>query len=429
MKFQLMSTEKNIAKVEITVPSAMFEKALNDAYNKNKGKFAIPGFRKGKVPKALIEKQYGEGVFFEDALDLLLPEAYGNAIDELKLDVVARPDIDIKEMGKGIDLVFEAAVAVKPEVKIGTYKGVEAKKVSVEVSDEDIAAELEKSREMNARLINIEDRPVQTNDSLIIDYKGFVGEEQFEGGTAENQTLVIGSGRFIPGFEEQLVGANLGDEVEVKVTFPTEYHAANLAGQEAIFKVNVKGIKVKELPELNDDFASETSEFDTLEELKADMKAKLSEGAAKNAELATRDSVVDAVVATLEADIPDPMVDMEIDGMLRDFDYQLRYQGLDLENYLKFTNSSIEDLKGQMREDAVVRVKTALVLEEIAKQENIEVTEEDLNTEFERIAEAQGTSIEDVKKVFARDNYEYLKTTLTTKKTVDLLVNHASFVE
>lgn len=428
MKFQLLSNEKSIAKVEITVPANLFEKAVTEAFNKNKGKFSIPGFRKGKVPKAMIEKHYGEGVFFEDALDALLPEAYGNAIDELKLDVVARPDIDIREMGKGIDLVFEAAVAVKPVVKIGAYKGVEAKQVAIDVTDEEIAAELEKSREMNARLITIEDRPVQLNDTLMMDYKGFVGEEQFEGGTAENQTLVIGSGRFIPGFEEQLVGANIGDEAVVKVTFPTEYHAPHLAGQEATFYVNVKGIKVKELPELNDDFASETSEFDTLDALKADMKAKLSEGAIKNAELATRDNVVDAVISTLEADIPEVMVDMEIDGMLRDFDYQLRYQGLDLENYLKFTKSTIEDLKGQMREDALTRVQTALVLEEIAKLENVEVTEDDLNAELDRIAEAQGTSVDDVKKVFAKDNYEYLKTTLSTKKTVDLLVANAKLV-
>lgn len=428
MKFQLLSNEKSIAKVEITVPANLFEKAVTEAFNKNKGKFSIPGFRKGKVPKAMIEKHYGEGVFFEDALDALLPEAYGNAIDELKLDVVARPDIDIREMGKGIDLVFEAAVAVKPVVKIGAYKGVEAKQVAIDVTDEEIAAELEKSREMNARLITIEDRPVQLNDTLMMDYKGFVGDEQFEGGTAENQTLVIGSGRFIPGFEEQLVGANIGDEAVVKVTFPTEYHAPHLAGQEATFYVNVKGIKVKELPELNDDFASETSEFDTLEALKADMKAKLSEGAVKNAELATRDNVVDAVISTLEADIPEVMVDMEIDGMLRDFDYQLRYQGLDLENYLKFTNSTIEDLKGQMREDALTRVQTALALEEIAKLENVEVTEDDLNAELGRIAEAQGTSVDDVKKVFAKDNYEYLKTTLSTKKTVDFLVANAKLV-
>lgn len=428
MNYQLVKTEMNMATIRVTVPAADFEKAITAAFNKNKNKFAVPGFRKGKVPKNIIEKQYGEGVFFEDALDIILPEAYGKALDELKVDVVARPDIDIVEMGKGIDLVFEAVVAVKPEVKLGAYKGVEAKKVSGEVTEEVLMAELEKSREMNARLVTVEDRAVQNGDTITMDYKGFVGEEQFEGGTAENQTLVIGSGRFIPGFEEQLVGKNIGEEVVVEVTFPEEYHAPNLAGQAAKFEVKIHAIKVKEMPELDDEFAKDTSEFETLEELKADIKAKLAEGAEKNAELATRDNVVDAVVATLEADIPAPMVDMEIDGMVRDFDYQLRNQGLDLENYLKFTGSKLEDLKAQMRGDAEIRVKTALVLEEVAKLENIEVTEEDLENELNRIAEAQKVSIEEVKTVFGRDNFDYIKNTLTTKKTVDLLVEHANLV-
>lgn len=428
MNYQLISNEKSVATIRVTVPVVKFEEAINAAYNKSKTKFAVPGFRKGKVPKNIIEKQYGEGVFFEEALDILLPEAYSSAIDELKLEVVARPDIDIVEMAKGKDLVFEAVVGVKPEVKLGQYKGVEAKKVDGEVTEEVLMAELEKSREMNARLVSIDNRPVQNGDTLTIDYKGFVGDEQFEGGTAENQTLVIGSGQFIPGFEEQLVGKNIGDDAVVNVTFPTEYHAPNLAGQEAKFEVKIHAIKVKEVPALDDDFAKDTSEFDTIEELKADLKKQLEEGAKKNAEFATRDNVVDAVVANLEADIPAGMVDMEIEGMIRDFDYQLRQQGLDLENYLKFTGSKLDDLKGQMRNDAEIRVKTALVLEEIAKLENVEVTEADIEAELTRIAEAQKTDIEDVRKVFQRDEYDYLKTTLTTKKTVDLLVENAKLV-
>lgn len=428
MSYQLVKTESNLATVRVTVAAAEFEKAVTEAYNKNKNKFAVPGFRKGKVPQSIIEKQYGSGVFYEDALDIVLPKAYSAAVDELKLDVVARPDIDIVELEKGKDLIFEAVVAVKPEVKLGAYKGVEAKKVTGEVTEEVLLAELEKSREMNARMVSIEDRAVQDGDTLTIDYKGFIGEEQFDGGTAENQTLVIGSGRFIPGFEEQLVGKNIGDEVEVLVTFPESYHAPDLAGKEAKFIVNIHGIKVKEMPELDDEFAKDTSEFDTLDELKADIKAKLAEGAAKNAELATRDNVVDAVVATLEAEIPAPMIDMEIEGMVRDFDYQLRSQGLDLDNYLKFTGSKLEDLKGQMRPDAEIRVKTALTLEEVAKLENIEVTEEDLENELQRIAEAQKVSIDEVRKVFGRDDFDYIKNTLTTKKTVDLLVEHANLV-
>ncbi len=428
MNYQLVNTEKNVATIRVTVPTADFDKAINTAYNKSKGKFAVPGFRKGKVPKSIIEKQYGEGIFFEEALDIILPEAYSGAVDELKLEVVARPDIDIVEMSKGQDLVFEAKVAVKPEVKMGNYKGVEAKKVDGEVTEEVLMAELDKSREMNARLVSIEDRPIADGDTLTIDYKGFVGEEQFEGGTAENQTLVIGSGRFIPGFEEQLVGKRIGDDAVVNITFPAEYHALDLAGKEAKFEVKIHGIQVKELPALDDEFAKDTSEFDTLEALKADLKAQLEEGAKKNAELATRDNVVDAVVATMEAEIPEAMVEMEIEGMLKDFDYQLKQQGLNLENYLKFTGSKLEDLKGQMKDDAEIRVKTALTLEEVAKLENVEVTEADVEGELNRIAEAQKASLEEVKKVFGRDNYEYLRTTLTTKKTVDLLVEHANLV-
>lgn len=428
MNYQLISNEKSVATIRVTVPVTKFEEAIHAAYNKSKTKFAVPGFRKGKVPKNIIEKQYGESVFFEEALDIILPEAYSSAIDELKLEVVARPDIDIVEMEKGKDLVFEAVVGVKPEVKLGQYKGVEAKKVDGEVTEEVLMAELEKSREMNARLVSIDNRPVQDGDTLTIDYKGFVGTEQFEGGTAENQTLVIGSGQFIPGFEEQLVGKNIGDDAVVNVAFPAEYHAPNLAGKDAKFEVKIHGIKVKEVPALDDDFAKDTSEFDTIEELKADLKKQLEEGAAKNAEFATRDNVVDAVVANLEADIPAGMVDMEIEGMIRDFDYQLRQQGLDLENYLKFTGSKLDDLKGQMRNDAEIRVKTALVLEEVAKLENVEVAEADIEAELARIAEAQKTDIEEVRKVFSRDEYDYLKTTLKTKKTVDLLVDNAKLV-
>ncbi len=428
MNYQLISNEKSVATIRVTVPVIKFEEAINAAYNKSKTKFAVPGFRKGKVPKNIIEKQYGEGVFFEEALDIILPEAYSSAIDELKLEVVARPDIDIVEMSKGKDLVFDAVVGVKPEVKLGQYKGVEAKKVDGEVTEEVLMAELEKSREMNARLVSIDNRSVQEGDTLTIDYKGFVGTEQFEGGTAENQTLVIGSAQFIPGFEEQLVGKNIGDDAVVNVSFPTEYHAPNLAGKDAKFEVKIHAIKVKEVPALDDDFAKDTSEFDTLDALKADLKAQLEEGAAKNAEFATRDNVVDAVVANLEADIPAGMVDMEIEGMIRDFDYQLRQQGLDLENYLKFTGSKLDDLKDQMRNDAEIRVKTALVLEEVAKIENVEVTEADIEAELTRIAEAQKTEVEEVRKVFSRDEYDYLKTTLKTKKTVDLLVESAKLV-
>lgn len=429
MAFEQIKKEGNNVTLEMTVSAEAFEKAIQKVYNETKSRYAIPGFRKGKVPRAIIEKQFGEGVFFEDAINELLPGAYSDAIDALGLEPVAQPDIDVKTISKETGLVIEAVVTVKPEATIENYKGVEVKKVETVVTEEEVDQEIEKVRDMNARLITIEDRPVQTEDTVTIDYAGSIDGVAFEGGTAEGQQLVIGSGQFIPGFEEQLIGANLGDHVAVKVNFPETYHAEELAGKEAVFEVDIKGIRVKELPELDDELAKDTSEFDTLEELRADIKAKLVEAAEKQNEMALRDSVIDAVVANLEADIPDAMVETEIDYMIRDFDSQLRYQGLDLDGYMKFTGGSLEDLKDQMRADALARVKTTLAIEEISKKEAIAVTDEDLEDEFVRIAERQGTDVENVKKVFASDNYEYLKNNLITKKTVDFLVEQASFTE
>ena len=429
MAFELIKKEGNNVTLEMTVSAEAFEKAIQKVYNETKSRYAIPGFRKGKVPRAIIEKQFGEGVFFEDAINELLPGSYSDAIDALSLEPVAQPDIDVKSISKETGLVIEAVVTVKPEAAIENYKGVEVKKIETVVTEEEVDQEIEKIRDMNARLITVEDRPVQENDTVTIYYAGSIDGVAFEGGTAEGQQLVIGSGQFIPGFEAQLIGAGLGDHVTVKVTFPETYHAEALAGKEAVFEVDIKGIRVKELPELDDELAKDTSEFDTLEALRADIKAKLVETAEKQNEMALRDSVIDAVVANLEADIPDAMVENEIDYMIRDFDSQLRYQGLDLDGYMKFTGNSLDDLKGQMRSDALARVRTTLAIEEISKKEAIAVTDEDLENEFIRIAERQGTDVENVKKVFASDNYEYLKNNLITKKTVDFLVEQASFTE
>jgi trigger factor len=429
MAFELIKKEGNDVTLQMTVSADAFEKAIQTVYNKTKARYAIPGFRKGKVPRGMIEKQFGEGVFFEDAVNELLPVTYSEALEALELDPVSQPEIDVKDISKETGLVIEAVVTVKPEVSIEVYKGVEVKKIETVVTEEDVDLEIEKVREMNARLVTVEDRPVLEGDTLTIDYAGTVDGVAFDGGTAAGQELVIGSNQFIPGFEEQLIGASSGDHVEVKVTFPETYHAEELAGKEAVFAVDIRGIRVKELPELDDEFAKDTSEFDTLEELRADYKAKLTETAQKQNEMAIRDSVVDAVVANLVAEIPDAMVDSEIDYMLRDFDSQLKYQGLDLDGYMKFTGSSLEDLKTQMKPDALARVKTSLAIEEISRKEAIEVTEEDLENEFARIAERQGTDVENVKKVFASDNYEYLKSNLVTKKTVDFLVEYANFAE
>lgn len=414
--------------MQITVSPEAFEKAVQGAYLKNRSRFSIPGFRKGKAPRKIIEQQYGVGVFYDDAINALLPEYYGQAIDELAIEPVDRPDVDIVEIEKGKPFVFTAEVAVRPEVELGEYKGVEVEKITVEVTDEQIQDELTKSQEMNSRMVTVDDRPVADGDIVTIDYKGFVGEDQFDGGTADNHELTIGSGQFIPGFEEQLIGAELNSDAEVNVTFPEDYHSEDLAGKEAVFKVAVKGIKVKELPELDDEFAKDTSEFDTLEELKANIKEEMTEAAERNAELAQRDKVIDKVIENMTVEIPDAMVNTEIDGMLRDFDYQLQAQGLNLEQYVKFTGGSLDALKEQMKGDALTRVKTGLAIEAVAKAENIEVADEDLDAELERIAEIQKQEVEEVKKMFAQDNYAYLRENLASKKTVDFLVENAKLV-
>jgi len=428
MQSTLVKKEGNEVTLQITVSADDFQKAIQEAYLKNRKKFNIPGFRKGKAPRKIIEMQYGEGIFYEDAINIALPKEYDKAIDEHNLEPVDRPDIDIEQIEKGKDLVFTAKVTVKPEVKLGEYKGIEVNKIEYNVTDEDVEKDLEKTREMNARLITIEDRPVKENDTVIIDYKGFVEGEQFEGGTAENQTLVIGSGQFIPGFEEQLVGANKGDEVEVKVTFPEEYHSEELAGKEAELHVKINEIKFKELPQLDDEFAKDVSEFETLDELKDDIRKKLEETAKDKAEKETREKVLEKVVENTEIDIPEAMVDTEIDNMLRDFDFQLRYQGFDLEKYLEFTKTNIEDLRKQMRDDAYNRVKTSLVIEAIGEEENIEATEEDVNNELEKLAENHKTTVDKMKENFKAENFEYLKNTIKVRKTIDLLVENAKLV-
>jgi trigger factor len=427
MSYKVLGKENNDVTFSMTLGAEAFEKATQAAYLKNRGKFNLPGFRKGKAPRKMLEAQYGEGIFFEDALNDLLAEEYPKAIKELDLDVVDRPDIDVKEMEKGKDILVEAKVTVKPEVKIEGYKGVEVEKVEANVTDEDVDTEIEKTREMNGRLVVVEDRPVAEGDTTVIDFAGTIDGEAFEGGSGENFTLEIGSGQFIPGYEEQLIGKNSGEEVEVKVTFPEDYHAEDLAGKEAVFATKINEVKVKELPELDDEFAKDTSEFDTLEELKADTKTKLQEAAEKSAESATRDRVIDAVVEKLEADIPEVMIEGEVDGMLRDLNQQLQYQGMSLDMYLQFSGQKIEDMREQMKDDATTRVKTSLALEAITKLENVEVTEEEVDAEFAKIGEAQKKSADDIKKLYGEDGVEYIKATIKTRKTVDILVDNANF--
>lgn len=428
MNYEILKKENSEVTIKVTVAAEEFDKAVLAAYNKNKGKFNIPGFRQGKAPKTIIEKQYGEGVFFEDAVNSLLPIHYEKALDALSIDPVARPDIDIEEVAAKSNLVFTAVVTVAPEFTLEGYKGIEVEKINAEVTDEMIDAEIEKTRNMNSRLVSVIDRPVQNDDTVSIDYKGFVGEHQFDGGTAENQELVIGSGRFIPGFEEQLIGANIGDHVEVKVTFPEVYHSQELAGKDAIFHVDVNGIKFKELPALDDEFAKDVSEFDTLEAYKASLKAELAETSKESANAAQRDKVIDKVAELITVEIPAKMVEAEIDGMFKEFDQQLKYQGLSLDQYVQFTGGSFESLREQMRNDALARVKTSLVIEKVMNQENIEVSEEDIEAEIAKIAEMQKRSVEEIKTLFQRDNYDYLKSNLKSRKTVDFLVDNAKLI-
>jgi trigger factor len=426
MNYELLKKENNKVTVSMTVDAEGFKTAVKAAYMKERGRFNIPGFRKGKAPKRVIETQYGEGVFFEEAINILLNEHYPKAIDELKLDVVDRPDVDIKDINVETGVVLEATVDVKPEIVVENYKGIEVEKIENPVSDEAVEEELKKVQDQNGRLLTLEEGKIQDKDVANINYAGVLGEEQFEGGTADGHDLTIGSGQFIPGFEEQLIGANVGDDVEVNVSFPEEYHAENLAGQAVVFKVKVNSISRKELPELDDEFAKDVSEFDTLDEYKADLKRIMVEQASNADKAAQRDKVIEAIAQTVEVEIPEGMINQEVDHMLRDFGMQLQYQGLQLEQYYQLTNSSEADLRSQMAEDASMRVKTNLVIEKVQELEAIEASEEDLNAEFEKYAEMQKTDVDAIKKMFEQDNFEYIKNTIAVRKTVDFLVENAT---
>ncbi|MBU5425792.1 trigger factor [Tissierella pigra] len=428
MKAVLEKKESNKVSFTIEIPEVDFEKATQEAYIKNRSRFNIPGFRKGKVPRKIIELNYGPEFFYEEAINLILPEAYNNAVEELKLEPVDQPEVDIDEIEKGKPIVVKIEVVVKPEVNIGDYKSIEIEKIEYNVTDDNITEELKSVQEMNGRIIDVEDRAVTTGDILNIDYKGFVGEEQFQGGTAEAQELEIGSGRFIPGFEEQLVGKNKGEEVDVVVTFPEEYHAEELKGKEAIFKVKINEIKEKELPELDDEFAKDVSEFDTLEEYKNDIKEKLEKEFKEKEEVENENNLIEKVIESCEVDIPEAMIDTQLQNELSDFDYRMRTQGINLEQYLQITNSTIDSLKEQLRPMAAQRVKGDLVLEAIAKAENITVTEEDIDKELEKMADSYKQEnkekfIEDMRK----GDLSFLETAITNQKVIELLKSIVKF--
>ncbi|CEQ28527.1 trigger factor [Paraclostridium sordellii] len=427
MKAELLKKEGNQVTFKITVDNDKFEGAVTKAYNKNKGKFNIPGFRKGKAPKQIIESQYGKGVFYNDAIDMLFPEIYPKALDELDIDPIARPDLDIEEISKDNGLVMVVNVEVKPEVNLGEYKGIEIAKPDYTVNEDEVNLRLEEMRNKASRLVDVE-RAIENGDNTVIDFEGFVDGVAFEGGKGEDYSLVIGSNTFIPGFEEQLVGKNKGEEVEVNVEFPAEYHAENLAGKPATFKVTVKNVQKKELPELNDEFAADTTEFNTLEELKKDLKAKVEEETKNRADAEMKNSLVEKVSEGTELEVPEAMVETQIDNMLMELNYQLQYQGLQLEQLLQMTGRTIEELRNEKREEATKLVKSSLILEAIAKAENVEVSEEEVNAEVEKMAKMYNMEADKIKSMMKATDLEDIKGQLKIRKTIDLLVDSAKLV-
>lgn len=425
MSVQVEKLEKNMAKLTVEVSAEDFKAAIKKAFNKNKNRFSIPGFRKGKAPQAMIEKMYGEGVFYEDAADEAINASYAEAMKESGLDIVSRPEITIEKIGKDEPFVYSALVAVKPEVTLGQYKGVEVEKADASVSAEDVEAELKKVQEQNARLLTVEDRGVEDGDQTVIDFEGFVDGKGFEGGKAEDYPLTIGSHSFIDTFEEQLIGKKIGEECEVNVTFPTEYHAADLAGKPATFKVTVKEIKVKELPELNDEFASEVSEFDTLDEYKKDVERKLAEKKEIEANSKNEDAVVAKVVENASMEIPDKMIDAQAENMVQDMARRMQSQGLSLDMYLKYTGMTVGQMKEQARPDAEKRIRTRLVLEAVAQAENIQISDEKVDEEVAKMAEAYKMEVDKLKSYMSESDIKQMKEDLAVQQAVDLLVAEA----
>lgn len=425
MSLQIEKLEHNMAKLTIEVSADEFKKATTEAYKKQKKSFNIPGFRKGKAPQAYIEKMYGAAIFYEEAANLIIPRAYADEMKDCDLEIVSRPEIDVVQIEKGKPFIFTAEVALKPEVTLGEYKGLEASVEVEEVTDEEVSAELVKQQEENAREVSVEDRAVEDGDITVIDYSGSVDGVKFEGGTAENQTLVIGSHSFIDNFEEQLIGKNIGDEVEVNVTFPEEYHAPELAGKPAVFEVKINEIKVKELPVIDDEFASEVSEFDTLEEYKADIRAKLVDQKEKAAATEKENKVVDAAVANATMDIPEAMIEEQTNQMAQEFAQNLSYQGLQLEQYLQFTGMTQEKFLEDLKPQAEKRIQSRLVLEAIVAAENIEATEDDVKAEIEKMASMYQMEVEKLQELIGDAEKEQMKKDIAVQKAVDFLVAEA----
>ena len=425
MSLQVEKLENNTAKLTIEVEASKFDKAIQKAYQKNKNKFNIPGFRKGKVPYAMVEKMYGAAVFYEDAANELISGAYAQAAEESGLEIVARPEINVTQIEKGKPFIFEAEVTTKPEVKLGKYKGIKVEKADVTVTDEEVAEELDKVKEQNARLVAADDKAVEDGDQTTIDFEGFVDGVAFEGGKGEDYPLTIGSHSFIDTFEEQLIGKKVREEVEVNVTFPENYQAKELAGKPAMFKVTIKEIKVKEYPELDDDFAQDVSEFDTLDEYKEDIKKNLTEKKEKEAEAEKESKVIEAIVNDAEMDIPEKMVEAQAEQMLEEFAQNIAMQGISFEQYLQFTGATVDQMKEQVKPQAQARVESSLVLEAVVKAENIEATEEEVEEEIKEMAGRYNMEADKLKGLLTDSDKENLKKDICARKAAKFVVDEA----
>ncbi len=424
MSVQVENLEKNMAKLTIEVSAEELEKALEAAYQKEKNKISIPGFRKGKVPRAMVEKMYGVEIFYEDAANTLMQQTYPSAIDESGVDIVSRPTVDVVQIEKGKSFIYTAEVAVRPEVTLGKYMGVTVTKVDTEVTDEELDAALEKERNNNARTVSVTDRAVAEGDTAVIDFEGFVDGVAFEGGKGENHPLEIGSHTFIDTFEEQLVGKNVGDEVDVNVTFPDAYQAEELAGKPALFKVKIHEIKAKELPELDDEFAQEVSEFDTLAEYKEDLKKQLTEQKENEAKRTKEEEAIKKIVEKSEMDIPEAMIETQCENMIDEFAQRIAQSGLSMEQYFQFSGMTLDKLKEQVRPDALTRIQNSLVLEQIAKDENIEVTDADVDAEVEKMAANYGMEADKLKEYMGEAEKESMKKDLAITKAVELIMEN-----
>lgn len=425
MSLQVEKLEKNMAKLTIEVSADDLEKALQNAYKKQKNKISLPGFRKGKVPRQMIEKMYGAEIFYDDAANELIPKAYAKAYDESGIDIVSRPEIDVVQIEKGKPFIFTAEVATKPEVTLGDYKGLEVDKVSTRVTQKEIDAKVQEEAEKNARKITVEDRSVQDGDEVIMDFEGSVDGVAFEGGKGENYPLTIGSGSFIPGFEEQLIGAETEKEVEVNVTFPEDYHAEELKGKAAVFKCTVHEIKAKEIPEIDDEFASEVSEFDTLEEYKADIKAKIKEQKASEGKTKQEDQVVEQAVKNASYEIPEAMIETQVSQMADEFAQRISSQGLSMEQYFQFTGMTQDKMLEEIRPQAVKRIETRLVLEAVVKAENIEITDEKLDEEITKMAEAYKMEADKLKEFMGEGEKKQMKEDMAIQEAITFLRENA----